>query len=42
MSVVNCSQLATIKSARIVRRLGRLSESLMEQLSTSLREGLSL
>ncbi len=41
-SVVNCSQLATIKSDRIVRRLGRLSESLMEQLSSSLRDGLAL
>jgi mRNA-degrading endonuclease toxin of MazEF toxin-antitoxin module len=41
-SVVNCSQLATIKSDRIVRRLGYLSDSLMEQLSRSLREGLGL
>lgn len=41
-SVVNCSQLATIKSDRVVRRLGRLSDSLMEQLSGSLRAGLGL
>ena len=41
-SVANCSQLATIKSERIVRRLGRLSDSLMEQVSGSLREGLAL
>jgi mRNA-degrading endonuclease toxin of MazEF toxin-antitoxin module len=41
-SVVNCSQLATIKSDRIARRLGNLSESLMEQLSACLRDGLGL
>ncbi len=41
-SVVNCSQLATIKSERIVRRLGRLPDALMEQLSSSLRDGLAL
>ena len=41
-SVVNCSQLATIKSDRIVRRLGRLSQSLLEQLSRALRDGLGL
>lgn len=41
-SVVNCSQLATIRSDRVVRRLGRLSDSLMEQLAGSLREGLRL
>ena len=41
-SVVNCSQLATIKSDRIVRRLGRLPEALMERLSISLRDGLAL
>jgi mRNA interferase MazF len=41
-SVVNCSQLATIRSDRIVRRLGRLSGSLVEQLSSSLRDGLGL
>jgi mRNA interferase MazF len=41
-SVVNCSQLATVKSSRVVRRLGRLSDSLMDQLSNSLRDGLGL
>lgn len=41
-SVVNCSQLATIRSDRAVRRLGRLSDSLMEQVSSSLRNGLGL
>ena len=41
-SVVNCSQLATIRSDRVVRRLGRLSDALMEQLSESLRDGLGL
>ena len=41
-SVVNCSQLATIKSGRVIRRLGRLSDPLMEQLSDSLRAGLGL
>ncbi|NLF08768.1 MAG: type II toxin-antitoxin system PemK/MazF family toxin [Pirellulaceae bacterium] len=41
-SVVNCSQIATIKSDRVVRRLGCLSESLMEQVSACLREGLGL
>ena len=41
-SVVNCSQLATIRSDRVVRRLGHLSDSLMEQLSSSLRDGLGL
>jgi mRNA interferase MazF len=41
-SVVNCSQLATIRSDRIVRRLGSLPDSLMAQLSTSLRDGLAL
>ncbi len=41
-SVVNCSQLATIKPARVVRRLGRLSDSLMAQISSSLRDGLGL
>jgi mRNA interferase MazF len=41
-SVVNCSQVATIKSDRVARRLGRLLDSLMEQLSGSLREGLGL
>jgi mRNA interferase MazF len=41
-SVVNCSQLATIKSGRVVRRLGRLSDALMEQLSGCLRDGLGL
>ena len=41
-SVVNCSQVATIKSDRLVRRLGRLSDSLMQQLSASLRDGLEL
>ena len=41
-SVVNCSQLATIKSDRVIRRLGRLSDSLMNKLSDSLRDGLGL
>jgi len=41
-SVANCSQLATIRSDRIVRRLGRLSDSLMDRISESLREGLGL
>jgi mRNA interferase MazF len=41
-SVINCSQVATIKSDRIARRLGRLSDSLMEQLSCCLRDGLGL
>lgn len=41
-SVVNCSQVAAIKSSRVVRRLGRLSDALMEQLSASLRDGLGL
>ena len=41
-SVANCSQLATIKSDRIVRRLGHLTDLLMEQLANSLREGLGL
>ncbi len=41
-SVVNCSQLATIRSDRVVRQLGRLSDSLMEQISISLRDGLAL
>jgi mRNA interferase MazF len=41
-SVVNCSQLATIKLERVVRGLGRLSDSLMEPLSKSLRDGLGL
>jgi mRNA interferase MazF len=41
-SVVNCSQVATIKSNRVARRLGRLADSLMEQLSGCLREGLGL
>jgi mRNA-degrading endonuclease toxin of MazEF toxin-antitoxin module len=41
-SVVNCSQLATIRSDRVVRELGRLSDALMEQLSQSLRDGLGL
>jgi mRNA-degrading endonuclease toxin of MazEF toxin-antitoxin module len=41
-SVVNCSQLATIKSDRVVRRLGRLSDALMAQLARNLRDGLGL
>ncbi len=41
-SVVNCSQLATIRSDRAIRRLGRLADSLMEQIARSLREGLGL
>ncbi|MGD0900356.1 MAG: type II toxin-antitoxin system PemK/MazF family toxin [Thermoguttaceae bacterium] len=41
-SVVNCSQLATIKLDRVVRRMGRLSDSLMERLGKSLRTGLGL
>ena len=41
-SVVNCSQVATIKSDRVARRLGRLSHSFMEQVSASLRDGLGL
>ena len=41
-SVVNCSQVATIKSDRAIRRLGRLSDALMQQLSASLLEGLGL
>ena len=41
-SVVNCSQLATVTSDRVIRRLGRLSDTLMEQLSSSLRAGLGL
>jgi mRNA interferase MazF len=41
-SVVNCSQLATVKSERVVRRLGHLSDSLMEDLSSNLRDGLGL
>ena len=41
-SVVNCSQVATIKSDRVVRRLGRLPHSLMEQVSASLHAGLGL
>ncbi len=41
-SVVNCTQLATIKSDRVVRRLGRLSASLMEKPSSTLRDGLGL
>lgn len=41
-SAVNCSQLATIKSDRVVRRLGRLSDLLMELVSNSLRDGLGL
>ena len=41
-SVVNCSQVATIKSDRVVRRLGRLSDSIMKQLSACLRDGLGL
>ncbi len=41
-SVVNCSQVATIKADRAVRRLGRLSDSIMEQLSVCLRDGLGL
>jgi mRNA interferase MazF len=41
-SVVNCSQVATIRSDRIVRRLGRLSDSHMELVSACLRGGLGL
>jgi mRNA interferase MazF len=41
-SVVNCSQVATIKSDRVVRQLGRMADSLMEQVSASLRDGLGL
>jgi mRNA-degrading endonuclease toxin of MazEF toxin-antitoxin module len=41
-SVVNCSQVATIKADRVVRRLGRLSDSFMEQVSACLRDGLGL
>ena len=41
-SVVNCSQLATIKAERVVRRLGRLADPMMEQVSGSLRNGLGL
>lgn len=41
-SVVNCSQVATIKSDRILRRLGCLPHSIMEQVSASLRDGLDL
>ena len=41
-SVVNCSHVATIKSDRVARRLGRLSNSLIEQLSGCLRDGLGL
>jgi mRNA interferase MazF len=41
-SVINCSQVATIKTDRIARRLGRLSDSLMEQLSGCLRDGMGL
>ena len=41
-SAVNCSQSATIRSDRVVRRLGHLSDSLVEQLSSSLRDGLGL
>jgi len=41
-SVANCSQVATIKSDRVACRLGRLSPSLMEQVSASLRDGLGL
>jgi mRNA-degrading endonuclease toxin of MazEF toxin-antitoxin module len=41
-SVVNCSQLASIRSDRVARRLGQLSVELMEKLSGSLREGLGL
>jgi mRNA interferase MazF len=41
-SVVNCSQMATIKSDRALRRLGSLSDPLMEQIADSLRQGLGL
>jgi mRNA-degrading endonuclease toxin of MazEF toxin-antitoxin module len=41
-SVVNCSQLATVRQERVVRRIGRLADSLMEQLAATIRDGLGL
>ena len=41
-SVVNCSQLVTVSDDRIVRHLGSLPATLMEQVENALQQGLGL
>ena len=41
-SVVNCSQLASIKISRVSKQLGQLSETGLAQVSAALRAGLGL